>query len=211
MFSQMRNMLKKDNLMTERDVIEQNEVLVKLPHIPNVRNHRDAKFPAQQADGNEFAHPGNSHRVHLDESGARGLQVILENDTVRNVFANRQLRRRQRLGQCLVPDHIIRVRRLFDPKWVDRFQKSADMEGLRQGPLLIRIQHHPGAVTRYFTNDFCAPNVARRVARAHLQFHRCEPRRNRPLAIVADLILVVIEPADGCIVSRIAAFQNPLP
>ncbi len=103
MLSQMRDMLKKDNLMPERDMIEQNQVLVKLPHVANVRNHRYTKFPAEQADGDEFAHPSHSHRVHLDESCALGLQVILENDPVRNVFAERELRRRQRLGQCFVP------------------------------------------------------------------------------------------------------------
>src|SRR6266850_5964488 len=68
MFSQMGDMLKKDNLMPERDVVEQNEVLMKLTHISNVRNDRHAKFPAKQTGGNEFAHSGDSYRVHLDVS-----------------------------------------------------------------------------------------------------------------------------------------------
>src|SRR5690348_3787557 len=68
MFSEMWDMLKKDNLMPERDVVEQDQVLVKLPHIPNVRNHRNAKLLAEQADRNKFTHSGDSHRVHLDES-----------------------------------------------------------------------------------------------------------------------------------------------
>lgn len=89
MLPQMRDMLEKDNFVTERDVIEQNEVLVKLTHVTNVRNYRNAKFPAEQADGNEFTDASDSHRVHLDESRAPGLQVILENDPVRNVFAKR--------------------------------------------------------------------------------------------------------------------------
>src|SRR5438046_5769878 len=83
MLPQMRDMLEKDNFVTERDVIEQNEVLVKLTHVTNVRNDRNAKFPAEQADGDKFAHSGDSHRVHLDESRAAGLQVVLENDSVR--------------------------------------------------------------------------------------------------------------------------------
>src|SRR6266850_1289700 len=120
MFSQMGDMLKKDNLMPERDVVEQNEVLVKLTHVTNMRNYRNAKFLAQQTDGNKFAHSGDSHRVHLDVSHAPGLQVILENDPVRNMFAKGQLRRRERLGQCLVAEHVIRMRRLFDPKWINR-------------------------------------------------------------------------------------------
>src|SRR6266481_9590040 len=68
MLPQMRDMLEKDNLVPERDVIEEHEMLVKLPHISDVRNDRNAKSPAEQADGNEFTDTSDSHRVHLDKS-----------------------------------------------------------------------------------------------------------------------------------------------
>jgi len=55
MLSQMRDVLEKDNFMPERYVIEQNEMLMKLPHIPNMGYHRDIKLPAEQADGNDLS------------------------------------------------------------------------------------------------------------------------------------------------------------
>src|SRR5438876_7447409 len=70
--SQVRDVLEKHNLLSECDVVEQDEVLVDLPHVTNVWDDRHAKLPAKQAHRNEFADASHACRVHLDESGAAG-------------------------------------------------------------------------------------------------------------------------------------------
>src|SRR5437868_2703032 len=78
MLSQMRDVLEKDHFVTERNVIKQDKMLVKLSHVANMGNHRYAKLPAEQTDGDEFTHAADTDRVHLDESRAPGLQIIFE-------------------------------------------------------------------------------------------------------------------------------------
>ena len=72
--------------MTNANVIEEYKVLVYLPHIPNVRNHRDIKLPAHQADGDVFRHAAHANNVGLIKTNRSGLKIILENDPVWNVF-----------------------------------------------------------------------------------------------------------------------------
>jgi hypothetical protein len=62
-----------------------------------VRHDRHAEFFAKQTDGKEFAHARDAHSVHLNEPGAFGLQIVFEDHPVGNVFAQRQLRRRNGL------------------------------------------------------------------------------------------------------------------
>ena len=43
--SQMRDMLKEDFLVTQSDVIDQDQVLMDLPHVTYMGNHADIVFP----------------------------------------------------------------------------------------------------------------------------------------------------------------------
>jgi hypothetical protein len=47
MLPQMRNVLKKYHFMAQRNVVEQHQMLMELPHIPDVWYHRNAKTPAE--------------------------------------------------------------------------------------------------------------------------------------------------------------------
>ena len=102
MFAQMRDVFEEYNFVAKCDVVEQNKMLMKLAHVADMRHHGHAKFAAKQTDGDEFAHARNAHGVHLNESGASGLQIVFENDAVRHVFAQRQLRRRNRVSERFV-------------------------------------------------------------------------------------------------------------
>ena len=53
MFLQVRNVFQKQRFMPNRHVIEQYQMLMKLPHVANVRHDRNAEFFRQQADDNE--------------------------------------------------------------------------------------------------------------------------------------------------------------
>ncbi len=116
MLPKMGNVFQKDNLVAERNVVEQDEVLVQLPHIANVRYDGHAKLAAKQTHRNEFTDASHASRIHLDESRASGQQIILEDDAVRDVFPNRQPGGSDCVGEGLVAEHVIRVRWLLDPK-----------------------------------------------------------------------------------------------
>ena len=148
MFLQMRNVFEKNHVMPERDVIEQHQMLVQLAHVANMRNDRHAKFAAQQADGDKFAHARHPHRVHLNEAGAFRLQIIFENDAVGNMLAQRELGRRDRIRQSFVAEHIVGMRGFLNPERIDGSQSLADVQRLRQRPLLVGVHHHARAGRR---------------------------------------------------------------
>src|SRR5258708_22559 len=83
---QMGNVLEKNTLVATCDVVEQDEVRVKLRDVANGRDDRDCKLAAKQTPRDEFTDAGHTDGIYLDESGAFRLQIILENDAVRDVF-----------------------------------------------------------------------------------------------------------------------------
>ena len=147
----MRDVFEKYDFVAEGDVVEQNKMLMKLTHVADMRHGGHAKFAAKQAHGEKFAHARHAHGVHLDEPGAFSLQIILENDAIGNMFANRELRRRNRVGERFVAKDIVGMRRFFDPKRIDRRAAAgkcrvlvaASIAGLRppsRGPCRQRLR-----------------------------------------------------------------------
>ena len=116
MFPQMWNVFEKYYFVTQRDAIEEHEMLMQLAHIPNMRHDRNAKFTAQQAHGKELAYSCDSRRVHLDKRSTLCLKIILEDHSIWNMFAHRQFERRNRFGKRFVSENVVRMRRFFDPK-----------------------------------------------------------------------------------------------
>src|SRR5258705_6550509 len=106
---QMGNVLEEDNLVAECNVVEQDEVLVHLAHVAHVRDDRHTKLPTKQAYGDEFTDAGHTHRIHLDESCASGLQIILEHDAVWDVFPECQPDGSDCFSQGLVAEDVIRM------------------------------------------------------------------------------------------------------
>ena len=126
-FAQVRDMFKKNNFVAERDVVEEDEMLMKLAHVADVRHDGNAKFARKQTDGDKLADSRHAHSVHLDESGAFRLQIIFENDAVGNVLAQSEFGRRNGVGKCFVAEHIVWMRRFFNPKWIDGAQPLANV------------------------------------------------------------------------------------
>jgi len=102
-FTQMRNVFEEDNFVPQRDMIKQDQVLMQLAHIANVGNDRHPKLPAQQTHGNEFTHARHTHRVHLNETRATRLQIILKHNAIRDVFAKGEPGRCDGIGERFVP------------------------------------------------------------------------------------------------------------
>src|SRR5258708_4721998 len=173
-------------------------------------DYRHAELLAEQTHRDEFTDAGHTDSIHLNESGAPGLQIILEHDAVRDVFPEGELARRDCLSEDLVTVDVVGVRWFFDPKWIHSGQPMADVECLGQSPLLVRIQHDSGVMTRGFANDVCAPNISFWIARTNLEFHRGESAGNRALAVFSDLVVIIVKPADGRIVTRITGVQYAL-
>ena len=76
-------------------------------------------FLAQEAHGEELAHTGDADGIDLDEPGAFHLQVVFENDAVRDVFAEGEFHRRDGIGEGLVADDIVGVGGFLDPERID--------------------------------------------------------------------------------------------
>src|SRR5208282_6611733 len=67
MFAHVGNAFEEHRLMPDRDVIEQNEVLVNLPHVADVRHHRQSEFPREQAHRDELGNPREPRAIRLHE------------------------------------------------------------------------------------------------------------------------------------------------
>ena len=73
--------------MSEFNMIEQDQMLMELPHIAYMWYHRDTEFFRQEADGDEFTDPSHPDGIYLHESGRTGLQIVLEDDLVGYMFS----------------------------------------------------------------------------------------------------------------------------
>ena len=65
MIAQMGNVLKKLDLVSQRYVIEQNQMLMQLSHVTNMRHHRKTQFLCQKTHGEELAHSGKPCAIRL--------------------------------------------------------------------------------------------------------------------------------------------------
>jgi len=59
-----------------------------------------------------------------------------------------------------VGEHVVGMRRFLDPVGIHRAQAAADIERLRERPLLVGVQHDANAAASDRTNDVGAADVA---------------------------------------------------
>ena len=123
-------MFEEDGGQVEADVVEEHEVLVELAHVADVRDDGDTELFAHQAHGEEFADSGDADGIHLDEPGTFHLEVVLEDDSVRNVLAEREFHWSDGIGEGFVADDVVRVRGFLDPERIDFLEAGADVERL---------------------------------------------------------------------------------
>ena len=71
--AQVRNILKKQFLVAQRDVAEQNEVLVNLPHVAHVRHEAHRELAREHDHREPFADAGEAGAVGLHDSDRPGL------------------------------------------------------------------------------------------------------------------------------------------
>jgi len=79
---EMWDVLQEGDFVTERDVIEEHEMLVHLAHIHNMGNDGKVEELRHEADSQEFADSRNPSAVHLNERERFGLEDVLKKDSV---------------------------------------------------------------------------------------------------------------------------------
>src|ERR1700690_35817 len=78
MFAHMRNTFEEQRFMPDRNVIEEHEMLMNLPHVSDVRHHRQPEFPRQQAHCNKLRNSREPRAIRLHEMQRASLHVVLE-------------------------------------------------------------------------------------------------------------------------------------
>ena len=78
MLLQMRNILKKQNLVAKCKVVKQDQVLMDLAHVADVGYHWEAEFAGEQTDGDKFRNPCQASAIRLNDMYCSGLHEIVE-------------------------------------------------------------------------------------------------------------------------------------
>lgn len=78
MLPQVRNVFKEQSLVAKRNVVEQDQVLMDLPHVADVGYYRKAKFAGEQADGDKFRNSGKARAIGLNDMDCTRLHEIVE-------------------------------------------------------------------------------------------------------------------------------------
>ena len=86
---EMRDALEEYCFVSHGNVIEQNQMLVNLPHVTDVRNHAQSEFSRQQAHCEELGYPGHPRTVYLHDLRRLRLHEVLKHDSVWNVLPQR--------------------------------------------------------------------------------------------------------------------------
>ena len=75
------------------------------------------------------------------------------------MFAQRKLGRRDGIRQSFVAQHVVGMSRFFNPKRIDDAQFLANVQSLRQRPLLIGVHHDACLVAGNFADDLSAAQI----------------------------------------------------
>ena len=113
--AQVRNVFEKCLRMTDGDVFEQDQMLMDLSHVANVRNHGHAVPLREEAYCQKLAHSPKSSAIGLQEADTTCLKVVLKDNSIRDVFAESKGYGRYCIGDLFVREDVVGMRRLFNP------------------------------------------------------------------------------------------------
>ena len=80
MVAQVRDVFEKQNIVPKRNVIEEYQVLVQLPHIADMGHYRISQLLCQETYGKKFAHPPQPGTIRLNVVQRARLHEILKHD-----------------------------------------------------------------------------------------------------------------------------------
>src|SRR5882724_1755856 len=153
----MRNMLQERQLVSQRNVIEQNEVLMHLPHVPYVRNYGKREFLCKETDGEKLTDTRQPGAVSLYIVQGRSLHKILEHHSIRNMLARRDLDRSNFARQHSVSMNVVRMCGLFDPGRPvhGEFPRHPDSDW--KIPALVGVEHESAGLPDAFPKRLSSP------------------------------------------------------
>ncbi len=143
--------------MVERHVVKKNQVLVNLAHVADVRNNGQAEFLCQQADRQKFADSRQPGAIRLYKMDRSGVDEILKQDTVWNMFATGDPDRFDFARQNSVRVYIVGMGRLFDPQRTKPGEFTAHAGCIWKVPLLVGIEHQDARIANRLAQHLSAP------------------------------------------------------
>jgi hypothetical protein len=84
---QVRDAFEKQQFVSHGNAVEQDQVLVDLAHIADMRNYRQSKLSRQQANRKKLRNAGDSGAINLYKMRGACLHEVLEHNAIWNVFA----------------------------------------------------------------------------------------------------------------------------
>src|SRR5271163_1237752 len=112
----MWDVFKEIHLMVEGNVVEQDQMLMNLAHIPDMRHDRQLELPCHHAHGKKLAYAGEPRAVCLHKVHTAIEEIVFEQNSVRNVLTGGNTNRSDCAAEFYVCVDIVRMRGLFNPK-----------------------------------------------------------------------------------------------
>src|SRR5215469_2739984 len=122
-------------------MVEDDQMLMDLPHIPYMRHDGKVLLAGQKTDGQELAHAREPCAVSLYEVHRTTLNEVLEHHAVRNVLPGCDFHRRDQISNLSMSFQIVRMSGFFDPEWLMGRKLLANNLCRRQVPPLVCIKH----------------------------------------------------------------------
>jgi hypothetical protein len=82
----MRDVLKEENFMFKCNPVEQHQVLMKLPHVSDVRNDGQVEFLRKQTHSEKFTDTSEPGSVGLNIVNCASLKEVFEHNAIGNVL-----------------------------------------------------------------------------------------------------------------------------
>ena len=137
----MWDALEEYRFVSHGNVIEQNQMLVNLSHVTDVRNHSQAELSRQQAHRKELGNPRHPRAVDLHDLHRLRLHEVLKHDSVGNVLAQCNRDWLDRVGKRAVRPNIVRMRGFFYEVRGYVSKLLAHFQRTWKRPLLVGVEH----------------------------------------------------------------------
>src|SRR5262249_1298237 len=115
----------------------------------------------------KFADSRQTRAVSLNKAQCTGLQKILKQHAVGNVFPSRNLYRSNFTGENNVCVNVIGVGRLFQPQWLELSERAAHTNGVGQTPVLVSVEHDYAVITYSLTQHLGTPQITLFIRRSN--------------------------------------------
>ena len=165
---EVRDALEKYRFVSHGNVIEQNQMLVNLSHVPDVRNHSQPELSSQQAHRQELGNARNPGAVHLHDLYRLGMHEVLKHDSVGDVLAQRNRNWLDRFCDCAVRSNIVWMCWFFHEVRRDVLKLRAHLQRTWKSPLLIGIDHDQRIRARELAQHEGSPNIALAIVGSNL-------------------------------------------